>query len=54
MSRVNSKAPPACDSASAGMVEDAIKLGTEKVRTLLTAVRELHGVVIGPEHVALA
>ena len=45
---------PKHDSASAGMVENAIKQDTEKVRTLVIATRELHGVVMDPEHVALA
>ena len=48
------KAPPKYDSASAGMVENAIKLVKEKVRSLVIATRELHGVVVDPEHVALA
>ena len=42
------------DSASAGMVENAIKQVKEKVRTLVIATRELHGVVMDLEHVALA
>ena len=36
------------------MVENAIKQVKEKGRTLVTATRELHGVVMDPEHVALA
>ena len=43
-----------CDSASAGMVEKAINQVKEKVRTLATATRELHRVVMDLEHVALA
>ena len=48
------QAPPKYDSASVGMVEKAIKQVKEKVRTLVIAIRELHGVVMNPEHVALA
>ena len=36
------------------MVEKAIKQVKEKVRTLVIATRELHGVVMDPKHVALA
>ena len=36
------------------MVENAIKQVKEKVRTLVIATRELHGVVMDPEHLALA
>ena len=43
------QAPPKFDSASAGMVENAIKQVKEKVRTLVIATRELHGVVMDPE-----
>ena len=50
--RAIAEAPPAYDSASsAGMVENAIKSVKEKVRTPVIAIRELHGVVRGPEHV---
>ena len=52
--RAIAHAPPKYDSASAGMVENATKHVKEKVRTLVTATRDLHGVVMDPEHVALA
>ena len=52
--RVIAQAPTKYDSASAGMVENAIKHVKEKVRTLVNATRELRGVVMDPEHVALA
>ena len=52
--RAIAQAPPKYDSASAGMVGNAIKQVKEKVRTLVIATRELHGVVMDPEHVALA
>ena len=52
--RAIAQAPPKYDSASCGMVENAIKQVKEKVRTWVIATRELHGVVINPEHVALA
>ena len=52
--RAITQAPPKYDSASAGMVGNAIKHVKEKVRTLVIATRELHGVVMDPEHVALA
>ena len=52
--RAIAQAPPKYDSASAGVVENAIKQVKEKVRTLVIATRELHGVVMDPEHVALA
>ena len=48
------QAPPKYDSASVGMVENAIKQGKEKVRTLVIATRWLRGVVMDLEHVALA
>ena len=48
------QAPPKYDSASAGMVENDIKQVNQKVRTLVIATSELHGVVMDPEHVALA
>ena len=51
--RAIAQAPPKYDSASAGMVENAIKQVKENVRTLVIATRELHGVVMDPEHVAL-
>jgi len=51
--RVITQATPKYDSASAGMIESGIKAIKEKVRTLVIAARELHGVVIGPDHVAL-
>ena len=41
--RAIAQAPPKYDSASAGMVENAIKHVKERVRTLVTATRELHG-----------
>ena len=40
--------------AQACMVENVIKKVKEKVRTLVTATRELHGVVMDPGRVALA
>ena len=49
--RAIAQAPSKYDSASADMLENAIK---EKVRTLAHATRELHGVIKDPEHVALA
>ena len=52
--RAIAQAPPKYDAASASMVENAIKQVKEKVRTLVTATRELHGVVMDFEHVALA
>ena len=52
--RAIAQAPPTCDSASASMVDNAIKQIKEKVRTLLIATRGLHGAVMDPEHVALA
>ena len=52
--RAIAQAPPKYDSASAGTVENAIKQVKEKVRTLVAATRELHGVVMDLEHVALA
>ena len=42
------------DSASVCMVENAIQQVMEKVRTLVIATRELCGVVMDLEHVALA
>ena len=42
------QAPRKHDSASAGFVENAVKLVTEKVRTLVSATRELHRVCHGP------
>ena len=50
--RAVAQAPPKCDSASAGVGENAIKQVTGKVRTLVIATRELDGVVMDPEHVA--
>ena len=47
--RAIAEAPPKHDSASVGMVENAIKQVKEKVRTLAVATRELHGVVMDPE-----
>ena len=52
--RAIAQAPPKYDSASAGMVENAIKQVKEKVRTLVIATRELFGLVMNLEHVALA
>ena len=52
--RAIAQAPPKYDSASAGMVENAIKQVKEKVRTLVIATREMHGVVMDREHAALA
>ena len=52
--RAIAQAQPKYDSASAGMVENAIKRVKEKVRALVIATRELSGVVMDPEHVALA
>lgn len=46
--------PPKYDSASSGFIESGIKAIKEKVRTLVIAARELHGVVMGPDHAALA
>ena len=42
------------DSASAGMVENAITHVKENVRAWVIATRELHGVVMDPNHVTLA
>ena len=47
-------APPTYVSASAGMLKNAMKLVKEMVRALVMATRELHGVVMDREHVALA
>ena len=47
------QAPPKYDAASAGMMENATKWVEAEVRTLVIATRELHGVVVDPEHVAL-
>ena len=44
--RALAEAPPTYDSASVGMVESAITLVKEKVRTLVIPTRELHGVVM--------
>ena len=52
--RAIAQAPTKYDSASAGMVDNAIKQVKEKVRTVVIATRELDGVVMDPEHVALA
>ena len=52
--RAIAQAPPKYDSASAGMVENAIKQVKEKVRNLVIATRELHRVVMDLEYVALA
>ena len=52
--RTIARAPPKYNSPSAGMVRHALREVTEKVRTLLTAAPELHGVVTSPKHVALA
>ena len=52
--RAIAQAAPEYGSASAGMVENAIKQVNEKVRTLVIAIRGLHGVVMDPDHVALA
>ena len=41
--RAIAQAPPEYDSASAGMVENAIQQVKEKVRTLVIATRDLHG-----------
>ena len=46
--RAIAQAPPKYDSASAGMVEKAIKQVKEKVRTLVIATRELDGAVMDP------
>ena len=48
------QAPPPYDSASAGMVEKSIRQVKEKVRSLVIAAREVHGVVMNAEHVALS
>ena len=52
--RAIAQGPPEYESAPAGIVENAIKQVKEKVRTLVIATRELPGVVMDPEHVALA
>ena len=52
--RAIAQAPPIHDSASAGMVENAIKQVKEKVRTLVIATRELHDLAMDAEHVTLA
>ena len=52
--RAIARAPSKYDSASAGTLENVIKQVKENVRTLVTATRELHVVVMNPEHVALA
>ena len=46
--RAIAQAAPKYGSASAGMVENAIKQVNEKVRTLVIAIRGLHGVVVDP------
>ena len=51
--RASAHAPRQNDSASAGMVENVIFFPGKGV-DLVTTMRELHGVVMGPEHVALA
>ena len=48
------QAPLQYDPASAGMVENALQQVKEKVRNLGIATRELLGIVIDAEHVALA
>ena len=48
------QAQPKDDSASAGTIWNAIRLVRKKVRPLVVASRELHGVVMSLEHVALA
>ena len=50
--RAIAQAPRQYDSASAGMVEIAIRQIKDKARTI--AARELRGVVMNPEHVALS
>ena len=52
--RAIAQAPPKYDFASAGIVENAIKQVKEKVQTLVIGTRELQGVVMNPEHEALA
>ena len=52
--RAIAQAPTKYDSASAGMVKNAIKQVNVKMRSLVVATRELHGVVMDREHVALA
>ena len=54
MSEQSHQNPPTYDSASCGNVENAIKPVKVKVRTLVIAPREIHGVVMDPELVALA
>ena len=41
-------------SEQSHIVENSFKQVKEEVRTLVIATRELHGVVMDPEHVALA
>ena len=52
--RTVAEARPKYDSASASTAEKEIKQVLEKVRTLVIATRELHGVLMDPKHVALA
>ena len=52
--RAIAHAPPKHDSASAGMVRNAIKQVKEKVRTVVIATRGLYGVVMDLEHATLA
>ena len=49
--RATAEAAPIEHSASVGM--NTIKLVKEKVGILVIAIRELHGVVMDPEHVAM-
>ena len=45
--RAISQVPPKYDSLSVGLTENAINHGTEKVRTLVTAASEFHGICRG-------
>ena len=54
VSEQSHKLHPKCDSTSAGMVEIAIKQVKEKVQNFVISTRELHGVVMDLEHLALA
>ena len=51
--RVIQQNTPKYDSASAGLVENAVKQVKEKVRVLVIGARELHGATIDRNHVTL-
>ena len=51
--RVIQQNTPKYDSASAGLIENAVKQVKEKVRVLVIGARELHGATIDRNHVTL-